>query len=352
MRSDVREPDQPATAGADRARWARLGDVIDTLVSADFTARGISHELYAAARERVGYSLTMTAALRLAEQVHPGDNVLICTGWPSRSWLMHGLTETDGPVGAAHLARALEECLGAVPIIVTEKSLQRVAEVALRSAGLIVSDVDTALRSKSGPYRASVGAVLEFPTDWAEAGQQATLVLKRLDPAAVISIEMPGANANGEFHNVTSRLVPTELVAKTDAIMREAGERGILTLGIGDGGNELGMGFIADAVRRHLPDGNMIAPVTDVDILIVGSISNWAAVGLSAAVSAVTGRPEFLAGVDLMRITDRVSDAGAIDGLTAYVDPKSDGMARASNEALVSLLLAAVRMHSSGWTKG
>lgn len=337
---------------ADSAQWERLGEVIDAVIASDFTARGISHELHRAARERLGYPLAMGAALRLKDRVRRGDPVLICTGWPSRSWLMTGLTETDGPVGAGYFARAVEQCLGAVPILVVEESLVSFAEVALRSAGLIVSDVDTALKSKQGPHNASVGAVVSFTTDWVQSERDARELFDRLEPAAVIAIEMPGANAEQEFHNVTARLVPSELVAKADTLMREAARRSVLTIGIGDGGNELGMGFIADAVRSHLPGGDRIAPATDVDVLVVSCISNWGGVGVGAALAAVTGKPGLLRTVDLMRITDRLSDAGAIDGLTSYVDPKNDGTSRATNMAFVELLATAVEMHLNGWEKG
>jgi hypothetical protein len=348
-------PPSPATGLAeipDAASWHRLGEVIDAVVCADLTARGLSHELSAAARARLGYPLAMAAALRLRETVRRGDPVLICTGWPSRSWLMSGLTETDGPVGAGYLARVVEQCLGAVPLLVVAEPLVPFAEAALASAGLIVSDVDTAVRAKSGPHNASVAAVLPFTTDWAQAPGEAAAVFDRLHPAAVLGIEMPGANAAGEFHNVTARLVPTELVAKADALMREATTRSALTIGIGDGGNELGMGFIADTVRGLLVSGERIAPVTDVDVLVVGCVSNWAGIGVGAALAAVSGNPALLRTVDALRITQRLSDAGAIDGLTSYVDPKNDGASQTATAALVELLCTAVEMHLAGWEKG
>lgn len=337
---------------SDAVSWQRLGEVIDAVVSADITGRGVSHELHAAARARLGYPLAMSAALHLRDRVKRGDPVLICTGWPSRSWLISGLTETDGPVGAGYLARAIEQCLGAVPLLVVEKSLVPFAEVALRSAGLIVADMDTALRSKQGPHNASVAAVVPFTTSWEEAAGAARELFDRLTPAAVVAIELPGANADGDFHNVTARLVPTELVVKADALMREAAARSVLTVGIGDGGNELGMGFAADAVREHLTGGNQIAPVTDVDVLVVGCISNWAGVGVGAALAALAGKPAMLRTLDVIRITERLSEAGAIDGLTSYVDPKNDGTTRAATEAFVELLTTAVEMYLRGWEKG
>lgn len=332
-------------------KWGRLGRVLDSLVACDLTGRGICHELYDAAYGVAGQPLTTAAALALRSRVGEGQMVLICTGWPSRSWLMSELTETDGPVGAAYLARTLEQSLGAVPVIVVAEQLQHFATTALRAAGLIVSDVDTAMRAKQGPHRASVAAVLPFTTDWALADEQAAHILDTYAPAAVVAIETPGANADGVFHNVTARVVPTNLVAKADTLVRAAAWRAILTVGIGDGGNELGMGVVSDAVRQWLPHGDAVAPTTLVDHLVVGSISNWAAVGVSAALAAITDSAAILRTVDLLRITEKVSDAGAIDGLSAYLDPKNDGTTAATSAAFVELVTTAVEMYLSGWDK-
>lgn len=333
-------------------RFDRLGDVLDALVAKDYTARGISHELYEEARRKTGAPLTMTAARLLKERVAPGDRVLIFTGWPSRSWLIRGLTETDGPVGAAVLARTVEQTLGAVPILVMEESLLRFGEVALRAAGLIVSDLETALRSKPGPPSASVGTVVPFPADWEAGRREAAPFLERLRPAALIAVELPGANAQGRYYNVTAREVPSELVIKADLLFEEARRRGIATIGVGDGGNELGMGNVKEAIAAHLAEGEKVAPATEVDVLVASCISNWGACGLAAAVHALTGRPEGWPDIDVIRITDRLADAGAIDGLTAYVDPKNDGTSHEANRGLMQLLGLSVRMHLQGWNKG
>lgn len=333
-------------------KYARLGEVIDALVSRDFTARGISHELYEAARRQTGHPLTMAAAAHLRRHVKPGDRVLLFTGWPSRSWLIKGLTETDGPVGTAVLARAIEQGLGAIPIVVMEKSLLPFGEAALRAAGLIVSDLETALRSKPGPPAAAVTCAIDFPADWAQGEREKDTFLNAIAPAALIAIELPGANAEGKFHNVTAREVPSELVVKADVLFREAARRGIPTIGIGDGGNELGMGNVREAIAAHLPQGSTVAPETEVDVLIASSISNWGACGLAAAVLALAGMPAAIGDIDMVRITDRVVDAGAIDGLTAYVDPKNDGTSHDVNRGMMRLLQLAATMHLGGWNKG
>lgn len=333
-------------------KYIRLGEVIDALISKDFTARGISHELYEEARKQTGLPLTIAAAEHLRRNVKKGDRVLIFTGWPSRSWLIKGLTETDGPVGAAVLARAIEQGLEAVPIVVMEQSLKSFGEAALRAAGLIVSDLETALKSKPGPPSAAVSCVIDFPTDWSEGELQATNWLDHIQPSALISVELPGANAERQYHNVTAREVPSELVIKADVLFKEAANRGIATIGIGDGGNELGMGNVREAIVKHLPHGSVVAPETKVDVLIASNISNWGACGLASALLALVGTPHAIRDIDVVRITNRLVDAGAIDGLTAYVDPKNDGTSHDINIGLMNFLHMSAVMHLNGWLKG
>jgi D-glutamate cyclase len=328
-----------------------FGRVLDALVSSDIVNRGISHYLYDSARAKVVFPLTTTAGLAIMKNVKAGDVVLIGTGWPSRSWLMKGITETDGPVGAAYLARFLEECLGVIPIIVTEHHLIRFSEVALRAAGLIVADLETALNSKNGNHKASVASVISFTTDWSESDTAAKDLLNQLQPKAIISIEFPGANTAGQFHTATGRVIPTELVAKLDAIFKAATNSGILTVGIGDGGNEIGMANVADAVTEHLKDGSDILPATPVDYLVVGSVSNFGAAGLAAALAALTNNSHVLQNVSLTRITEKVSDAGAIDGLSAYLDPKNDGVPQIATQALMELITTTVTSYLNGWKK-
>ncbi|MDB5825284.1 MAG: hypothetical protein JWR21_3988 [Herminiimonas sp.] len=63
------------------------------------------------------------------------------------------------------------------------------------------------------------------------------------------------------------------------------------TIGIGDGGNEIGMGALPDnIVAEDIPNGPLIAAQTSCDYLIVSGVSNWGAYGLLAAVSII--RPD------------------------------------------------------------
>jgi hypothetical protein len=72
----------------------------------------------------------------------------------------------------------------------------------------------------------------------------------------------------------------------------EVRPQGLTTIGIGDGGNEVGMGKVPwDVVRRNIPDGGRIACRVPTDHLIVAGVSNWGAYALAAGVRLLRGAP-------------------------------------------------------------
>ena len=79
----------------------------------------------------------------MKERVGKGDNVLILTGFVIMNW---NRPETDGPVGAAALARSLDLGLGAVPIILTEDILTENLRRTTEAGGLIVCEDEEELR--------------------------------------------------------------------------------------------------------------------------------------------------------------------------------------------------------------
>ena len=77
------------------------------------------------------------------------------------------------------------------------------------------------------------------------------------------------------------------LTSPLDKISTKAMSMKIRTTGIGDGGNEIGMGKVFDLVKKYIKNGEKIATTAIMDNLIVASVSNWGGYALSIAILAV-----------------------------------------------------------------
>ena len=57
-----------------------------------------------------------------------------------------------------------------------------------------------------------------------------------------------------------------------------------MTIGIGDGGNEIGMGKVLDKVILHVKHGKDIGTTVTCDYLITTGVSNWGGCALAKAI--------------------------------------------------------------------
>lgn len=244
----------------------------------------------AALRAHVPADFCHAAARLLAD--HAGL-VLITTGFYI---LKTGTPETDGPPGAVAIGRALER-LGRRVLHVTDPV----------SAAL--------MKGLTGPDQ-----VLTFPVvDEAASRTYARELLDRHRPALLISIERCGRTAAGCYLNMRGLDVSAD-TAQVDFLF----DGSIPSVGVGDGGNEIGMGNVADAVAAS---GTLVSDpcVTRVDKLVIASVSNWGGYGLVAALSSIVGR-DLLPTVDEeRRLVERTAALGAVDGTTGEADGKVDG---------------------------
>ena len=315
-----------------------IGWQVDQVISLDTAGKGIVPALYKEAVNQVNGPLCMTAARRLRDAVLPGDAVGLITGFPSRSFLGPGISETDGPVGAAFLARMLEEVLGAVPIIITETSLVKYSAACSLAAGLLVTDVERALRSKRGAVKASAVGILQMPTEDTAAQHTTHQFFEEVKPKALIAVEMPSRGADGFGHTAGGRRIVDEYLAKADYLFHWAPEHGVLRIGLGDGGNEMGMGNLKEATYRASPVGHDIAAVTISDVPVVGASSNWAAYGIGACLEALSLSTKVLRRVNLAGIIRRCAEEGAIDGGSLRPEPYVDGTPLEMNLAVVDMM--------------
>ena len=109
------------------------------------------------------------------------------------------------------------------------------------------------------------------------------------------------------------------------------------TVGIGDGGNEIGMGNLADQIPKV--DTLVKLPcVTRTTELIITSVSNWGGYGLVAALSQLCGRDLLPSIEEERRLMTKTVDLGAVDGMSAVQEYKVDGFTFDENSETVQAL--------------
>lgn len=300
--------------------------------------RGVIHRLYDAARERAGGTpLTLDIAQALVERVKPGDAVFILTGAGGPPVLPKA--EIDGLLGAAALARALHFSLGAVPFILTEERAFEPTRAACWGAGLNFR------RDGEAEVEHQV-TFIPMPENDDACRAQAVELLDRIGPSLVFAIEKLAPNRSNVIHGATG-LDYTDVHANPRYLFDNARERKVLTIGIGDGGNEVGFGVIEDAVREIMPAGNKChcpcgdgsASSVPTDKFLVAAISNWGGYAVSAMVCYLKGdlKPLITAD-DVERMLRDVVVAGAFDGSSARPTMGDDGVLLPAQRAYVEML--------------
>jgi hypothetical protein len=235
-------------------------------------------------------------AARLINQCR--GTVLIGTGFPVLDTF-----ETDGPVGAIALYQLLQH-IGAKPIIVCGDPLY------------------SAIKHDYQCYQLKVNQYDALPAI-------ASAALAQLQPQLVISIERPGFNAQQRYSNMRGEDI-SERCASFDYFLTLAA---CPTIGIGDGGNEIGMGNVQQAVSQL----NITPAVTECDELIVADVSNWAAWGIAAMLSQLR-KENLLASADPLAILQFLSAKGSVDGVTRLNTLTEDGLPHTDGLKLIHKL--------------
>lgn len=144
-------------------------------------------------------------------------------------------------------------------------------------------------------------------------------------PSHLVSIERIGQGVDGRYRNMLGEDI-TCMIAPLDELFLTAHEQGIITIGIGDGGNEIGMGKVFAETLANIKHGQEIATVVSTDLCIVAGVSNWGAYGLVGALSILTKQ-------DLLPTVDEAAQAiqlivsfGAVDGVTHRNEETVDGI--------------------------
>jgi hypothetical protein len=226
--------------------------------------------------------------------------------------------ETDGPVGTALLAAALAAC-GVPSRIAVDQPCAAAVQAAVEAAGGGVTVDVVALDDRAGIARVA--------ESWKAAGV-----------SHAVAIERCGPSPDGKPRNMRGVDVSAWTARLDELFTAHSWAR----IGVGDGGNEIGMGRLpAGLIARTVPNGEQIACVTSCDHLVVAGVSNWGALGLIAALAVV--RPDWAATLGHFATAERdaavtratVEKAGAIDGVTARREATVDGFGPEVHAALV-----------------
>jgi hypothetical protein len=328
----------------------QIGRNVDQLVTIDLPSYGVINPLYAGAVEIQGSHLCLRAAELLNERVHPGATVILLTGLILPGHHPHG--ETDGPLGAAVLARALALGLSARVLVAIEPELTGLMTELLKVAGLDVI-TEAELATTDDPRR-PIATVSGLSRSRPEALAQASSWIEGCHASAVVAIEKAGPNAQGVYHMVGGTDI-TDTCAKGEAVFAEASARGLLRIGIGDRGNELGMGPIAQVTQRVLPFGRDckcpchggVADETLADLAVPAVISNWGAYGIVTCLAAMKERPDLLHSAEMeRRLLETAISAGAIDGMSGSARLAVDGIGLETSVGIVELLSEIYRAQS------
>ena len=334
------------SSGNDR-KFEEFDQRLDRIITLDFGGRGVEH-LYRAARERQKYPLTGAAADCLAS-IPSGSTVLITTGSVSRAWISPTIGENDGPAGAAAVVRALVIARKAVCVVLAEESLLQSIGAILTTAGLSVATYEQARAASIDGSLASV-CLRSFPLTDEEAPAAAARLLDELEPKLLFSTERVGRNADGIYCSMRG-LDYGMGRARIDYVFEEARRRSLPTVSVGDGGNEIGMGVIAQAVRDHVKFGDKrpgggagIGAVSCADVLVTAACSNWGCYGIVAALAARLADSRLIHTPEMENLLLRRGiDVGLINTVDGFVDANVDGISALTHTAIVQLLGAVIQ---------
>jgi hypothetical protein len=147
-----------------------------------------------------------------------------------------------------------------------------------------------------------------------------------------VSIERCGATCDGTYADMHGNDI-SDYNAKIDCLFYEHSN----TIGIGDGGNEIGMGNFASIIPQS---GRLTSKpsVTKATHAIIATVSNWGAYGLIAEIAKRVNQNVLLSVNDGEELIRRAVVYGAVDGVSKKREPGVDGFRLLENSKKLSML--------------
>ncbi|KAF1550027.1 D-glutamate cyclase, mitochondrial, partial [Eudyptes schlegeli] len=241
------------------AEAAQKIKTLETLIGIDPGDRGIIH-LH-----------RQDELLKACLSISHARSVLITTGFPTH-FAYEPPEENDGPPGALAIAAILQALEKEVAIVTDQRAMNLNKKIIEEAVQLGILKRPVPLLSYQ---RESADSALMFLCENGNPGRP------RFDH--LIAIERAGMAADGNYYNARKVNIK-HLVDPIDELFLAAQTiPGVTTTGVGDGGNELGMGKVKDAVKKHIKDGDVIACDVEADFTIVAGVSNWGGYAIACA---------------------------------------------------------------------
>lgn len=295
---DAGEEDSAKLRASPRHQKSRIrGSIEDIVLQHD--RRNVSQLRQHLARDYVGRAAQAVLASR--------GPVLIATGFFE---IGPRAIETDGPPGAVAIGRALR-LLGRKVVYVSDHYAWSILEAEV----------------------AAESEVVDFPiADERRSRLYARRLLERYSPGVVIAVERCSLTALGRYLNMSGSDI-SAFTARLDYLFGH----GATTVGIGDGGNEIGMGKLAAEIRAApgLPDE---PAATACHHLIAASVSNWGAYGLVAGLEQLTGRSLLPSNDEATTVITSMVARGAVDGANFTSIAAVDGFTLQENLEILKQL--------------
>ncbi|MBF4694425.1 DUF4392 domain-containing protein [Fusibacter ferrireducens] len=252
-----------------------------------------------------------------AKSLYLSKTVMIVTGFVIRDCLTG---ETDGPLGAIALASALEQ-LGKCVVLVTDVFTERILRDCCRIKA-VKAPIEVIPREGAEPFCDGI--------------------IQTYKPTHIVAIERPGMAQDGHYYSMRGEDL-SDMVSNADHLFINAKRHGIVTLAVGDGGNEIGMGKVAPLIHKYVKKGAYISAVTSADYLVVAGVSNWGGHALAAVLSMLEKKMLLHDCSMETQLLEAMVSAGAVDGCTKQRALTVDGLSLEENLDVLEALRRIVK---------
>ncbi|MEE9364557.1 MAG: glutamate cyclase domain-containing protein [Cellulophaga sp.] len=295
---------------------------LEAIIAYDPGKRGISH---VATNVQGGLS---NAVLDISQTKKPA--VAILTGFYI-PYCEYPAAETDGPIGSAFLYNSLQK-INIPTVIITDALCERVVKKAC-----------TAINHEN---QINIIVAENLSNDWEPDLWGKIEKLAGCKITHLVSIERPGKSHNDNYYDMKGKVL-NDYIEPLDMLLPFCLKKKIVTIGIGDGGNEAGMGKIdTGIISQFIPNGKTIQSIVTCDFVIPCGVSNWGGFAIAALILHKIGG---FSKNEIKKVINEelhhtvldhiVNQSKAIDGVTKKSELKVDGLEESVHSNVIDKIL-------------